>query len=66
MVGDYTIKTGARIYADDDDTAPLHLPETSFEITIGEPVSDLSEVFEEQDATESNSETVTYFNFKRK
>lgn len=61
--GTYDVTIGARVYSSDYDTAPVSVPDQTFSITLGEPVSDLSSLYEE-DEPEDSSETLESFSEK--
>lgn len=59
IYGTYDFTFGTRVYANDEDTAPVSLPAQSFTMTFAAPKTDLAEVFEEQEP-EASSEKVEY------
>lgn len=52
--GDYEMTIGARVYADEFDTAPKTIPTQTFSVTLGEPQSDLAALYEEDEPEESS------------
>ena len=66
IFGTYNITLGMRIYANESDTAPLSLPDQTFQADFTMYETDLSNIYEEKDVPEEKAAEVVYIDKKFK